>query len=182
MAAGCVVALLSASRHPGADVLVAQIVRHPWWARQPSPTDVDAMAREVGRARPGTVVYIDEAGKPFRAVPNRRLGTVRMAGFSDVARVGQNPMDMLAHPDGRPLGQVRHCCVAIPRERTALPPGEWELGLVLQALEEAAGESAGPPVFGSPETAAPEPGSWTVPAGPTPGAYRTQPQAPPSGL
>ena len=184
VAAACLVALLYAGRQPGADGLVLRIVCHPWWPSPPARADVEAIAREVGRAPPGAMVYIDDAGKPFRAVPHRTQVELAAAGAYGLPHMGQymTAMLRLMHPDGRPLGQVRHCCVAIPRERSVLPPGEWELRLVLQALEEAAGESAGPPVFGSRETAAPEPGSWTLPAGPSSGAYRTPPQAPPPGL
>jgi hypothetical protein len=176
-AAGCLVALLCPGRHPGADGLVAQIVRHPWWERPPSRADVEALARAVAGAPPGAAVYIDGAGKPFRAVPNRQLGTMRVASFSDVSRVGQNSMDILAHPDGRPLSQVRHCCVEIPWPQTGVPEGE--LALILQALDDA---GAGPPEGLSKGTGAPGPESWMPQAVPAHAANRAQPQALVPGL
>jgi hypothetical protein len=147
--AGCLVALLCAGRRPGAGDFLAQIERHPWWDNPPSRADVEALAREVAGARPGAVVYIDGAGKPFRLVPNPRL----VAASRDNAFVFLQSVhkftEMSAHPDGRPLGEVRHCRVEIP-EAPGLPPtAEEALGLILRALDQAADPPGpGPPVAG----------------------------------
>jgi hypothetical protein len=177
-AAGCLVALLCAGRHPGADGLVAQIVRHPWWETPPSRADVGALARAVAGAPPGAAVYVDGAGKPFRPVVNPRLvkPPVNVFNFSGG---GESFCDLLQHPDGRPLGRVRHCCVEIPRPQAGVPEGEWELGLILHALDDA---GAGLPEVLSKETGAPGAESWTPEAVPAPAAYRAQPQAPLPGL